>query len=73
MVARQVFDKLPALSPMITCDTEPFDNPVENSTKRRRPAWSECRACLGLRTARHVKLLTDLALSFFACPFAATR
>jgi hypothetical protein len=41
MVARQVFDKLPALSPMITCDTEPFDNPVENSTKRRRPAWSE--------------------------------
>jgi hypothetical protein len=41
MVARQVFDKLPALPPAITCDTEPFDNPVENITKRKRPACGE--------------------------------
>jgi hypothetical protein len=58
MVARQIFDKLPALPPAIKCDAESFDNPVENSPKRRRLTCSECRACLGLRTARHVKLLT---------------
>jgi hypothetical protein len=59
MVALQVFDKLPALPPAIKCDTEPFDNPVENSPKRRRLACSECRACLGLdRSPKQMMSLT---------------
>jgi hypothetical protein len=41
IVARQVFDKLPALPPAITSGTEPFDHPVENSAKRKPPACSE--------------------------------
>jgi hypothetical protein len=56
MVARQVFDKLPTLPPVITCDTDPIDNPVEDSTKRKRSTRSECCAHFSLRIARHVKL-----------------
>jgi hypothetical protein len=45
MVARQIFDELPVLPAPITCGADSVDNPVENSTKRRPPACSECRVC----------------------------
>jgi len=56
MIARQIFDKLLALPAVGACDAEPVGNPVEDSTKRKRPASSECIARFSLRRARHVKL-----------------
>jgi len=56
MIARQIFDKLLALPAVGACDAEPVGNPVEDSTKRKRPASSECIARFSLRRARHEKL-----------------
>jgi hypothetical protein len=69
MIARQIFDKLLALPTAITCDTDPADNPAENSTtKRRRLACSEFCGRLSLRIARHVNSQVDPERSFFAWP-----
>ena len=56
MVAREIFDELPVLPAPITCGADPVDNPVENSTDRKRSTCSQCCARLSLRIARHVKL-----------------
>jgi hypothetical protein len=69
MIARQIFDKLLALPTAITCDTDPADNPAENSTtKRKRLACIEFCGRLSLRIARHVNSQVDPERSFFAWP-----
>jgi len=56
MIARQIFDKLPALPATITCDPELAGDPVKNRAKRQSLVWSECSARFNLPMTRHEDL-----------------
>ena len=73
MIARQIVDQLLALPAALMRSADPLDNPVDDATKRKRSACSDCDARSSLCTTRHENLPTCSGSTFsLFVPFGAT-
>jgi hypothetical protein len=74
MIAREIFDQLPALLAALMGGAKPLNNPFEDATKRMRSACSDCGACSSLCMTRHAHAPNMMWLdSFLVFSLAATR